>query len=266
VTSPSEAASQPFRELVEAFSLRGETALITGGGSGLGFGIARCFHRAGARVVLIGRRENVLREACESLGERASYAVQDITDLHASEAMLESLVRECGPPSILVHNAGTHLKKSAVQTTTAEFEEVMRTHVTAAHNLTRLLLPEMVRRRHGSIVFIASMASFLSVPRVIAYAAAKSAYLGMVRTLAAEVSGDGVRVNAVAPGWIDAPMLHQALNGDPQRRAKILGRTPMARFGSTDDVGWAATFLCSPAANFITGTVLPVDGGACNGF
>jgi gluconate 5-dehydrogenase len=110
------------------------------------------------------------------------------------------------------------------------------------------------------------MTSFIGMPQVIAYAAAKSAYLGMVRTLAAEVSRDGVRVNAIAPGWIDTPMLHRALDNDPQRREKILSRTPMASFGTPDDIGWAAVYLCSPAARFITGAVLPVDGGASSGF
>jgi gluconate 5-dehydrogenase len=258
--------SWPSAELLNAFSLGGQTALVTGGGTGLGLGIARCFCRAGARVVLVGRREEVLAEACRELGSSAAYAVHDITQMAATEAIVAAVVRDHGPLSILVNCAGVHLKKLAVDTSTEEFDHVMRTHVTAAHNLTRIVLPDMIRRRQGSIVFIASMTSLLGMPQVIAYSAAKSAYLGMVRTLAAEVSRDGVRVNAIAPGWIDTPMLLRALDNDPQRRDKILGRTPMARFGTPDDIGWAATYLCSPAAQFITGAVLPVDGGASSGF
>jgi len=101
---------------------------------------------------------------------------------------------------------------------------------------------------------------------IIGYSAAKSAYLGMVRSLAAEVSGRGVRVNAIAPGWIESPMLRQALDGDTARTNKILSRTPMGRFGEPEDIGRTAVFLCSPAAKFITGVVLPVDGGASIGF
>ena len=88
----------------------------------------------------------------------------------------------------------------------------------------------------------------------------------MVRTLASEVSAHGVRVNAIAPGWIDSEMMRTALDGDPARRDKILGRTPMGRFGEADDIGWAAVYLCSPAAKFVTGAVLPVDGGISIGF
>ena len=110
------------------------------------------------------------------------------------------------------------------------------------------------------------MASLIGIPLVSAYSAAKSAHLGLVRTLAAEVSSKGVRVNAVAPGWIESDMMRTAMNGDAERRAKVLGRTPMARFGASEDIGWAATYLSSPAARFVTGVVLPVDGGASIGF
>jgi gluconate 5-dehydrogenase len=110
------------------------------------------------------------------------------------------------------------------------------------------------------------MASIFGIPLVVAYSAAKSAYLGMTRTLATEVSGRGVRVNAIAPGWIDSPMLRNALSGDQARSDKILGRTPIGRFGEPEDIGWAAVYLCSPASQFVTGTVLPVDGGVSIGF
>jgi gluconate 5-dehydrogenase len=248
------------------FTLQNETALITGGGSGLGLGIARCFCRAGAKVVLVGRRRDVLESACAELGDRSACVAMDITDFEAAGAGFETIVSHFGLPTILVNNAGIHVKKPAVETRPDEFEAVLRTHLTAAHNLSSLVLPGMLERRHGNLLFIASMASFIGVPNVIAYAAAKSGCLGMVRTLAAEVSGAGVRVNAIAPGWIKTPMLDQALDGDPERRAKILARTPMAAFGQPDDIGWAAVYLCSSAARFVTGAVLPVDGGASIGF
>lgn len=244
------------------FSLAGETALITGGGSGLGLGIARCFVKAGARVILVGRREDVLATASAELGDSASFIAHDVTDVSGAEA----LIQRTGPISILVNNAGIHLKKDAVDTTPDEFSNVLQTHVIAAHALTRAVLPGMIERGHGNILFTASMASLFGIPKVVAYAAAKSAHLGMVRTLAAEVSSLGVRVNAIAPGWIDSAMMRGALDNDPARRDKILGRTPMNCFGDTDDIGWAAVYLCSEAAKFVTGVVLPVDGGASIGF
>ena len=165
-----------------------------------------------------------------------------------------------------MNNAGIHLKKPAVDTTHAEFQAVLTTHVVAAHELTRHVAPGMVARRSGSILFTASMASLMGIPLVVAYSAAKSAYVGMVRTLASELSPHGVRVNAVAPGWIETEMARKALVGDPGRVQKIISRTPMARFGQPDDIGWAAVYLTSPAAQFVTGVVLPVDGGASIGF
>jgi gluconate 5-dehydrogenase len=252
---------------MKLFYLGGETALITGGGTGIGFGIASCLAQAGARVVLVGRREAELVTACSRLGANASFVVQDITRFDEADALVSRVERAAGSPvSILVNNAGNHLKKSAVDTTPEDFQNVLQTHVLGAHAVTRAVLPGMLARRHGNVLFIASMASFMGVPLVLAYSAAKSAYLGMVRTLAAEVSPHGVRVNAIAPGWIESDMTRKALDADPRRKEKIFQRTPMGRMGETEDVGRAAVYLCSPAAQFLTGVVLPVDGGASIGF
>ena len=249
------------------FRLDGQTALITGGGTGLGFGIARCLAVAGAKVVLVGRREKELAKAAAEIGAAASFIAHDITQLNRAGELIAAAEKRAGSPvSILVNNAGIHVKKPAVATTPEEFQSVLTTHVCAAHALTAAALPGMISRGQGNVLFTASMAAIFGIPLVIAYSAAKSAYLGMVRSLATEVSGQGVRVNAIAPGWIESPMLRQALSGDPARSAKILGRTPMGRFGEPDDIGNAAVFLCSPAAQFITGVVLPVDGGASIGF
>jgi NAD(P)-dependent dehydrogenase (short-subunit alcohol dehydrogenase family) len=248
------------------FSLQGETALITGGGTGLGFGIAACFVQAGARVVLVGRRADALAEAAAKLGKAAAFEAHDITRLKHTDDLVRRVTRRVGAISILVNNAGVHLKKPAVETTAAEFNSVLQTHVVAGFDLTRAVLPGMIGRRHGNILFTASMASLFGIPNVVAYAAAKSAFLGLVRTLATEVSRHDVRVNAIAPGWIESDMMRKALAGDPERSKKVLARTPMQSFGTAQDVGWAATYLCSPAAGFITGVVLPVDGGMSIGF
>lgn len=249
------------------FSLEGETALITGGGSGLGLGIAQCMAAAGARVILVGRRESELQKACSGIGQAAGYIPFDITHLdRASELIGEAEAVTGGPVSILVNNAGIHIKKSAIDTTPEEFQSVLTTHVCAAHALNRAVLPGMIQREHGSIIFTASMASLFGIPLVTAYSAAKSAYVGMTRSLASEVSKSGVRVNAIAPGWINSPMLQKALAGDAERSNKILGRTPLQRFGEPEDIGWAAVYLCSKAGRFVTGVVLPVDGGASIGF
>lgn len=252
---------------LEKFSLAGETALITGGATGLGLGIARCLVAAGAQVVLVGRRQAELDQAVAALGTAAVGISHDVTNLAGAPALIREVEAKAGTPvSILVNNAGVHLKKPAAEVSSEEFSAVLQTHVLGAHALTAAVLPGMTRRGHGSILFTASMASLFGLPLVIAYSAAKSAYVGMVRTLATEVSGQGVRVNAIAPGWIDSAMMRQALSNDPARAEKILERTPMHCFGEATDIGWAAVYLCSPAAKFITGVVLPVDGGASIGF
>jgi NAD(P)-dependent dehydrogenase (short-subunit alcohol dehydrogenase family) len=250
----------------EAFSLKNETALITGGGTGIGLAMAQAMHAAGARVVLVGRRETELVAAVKSLGAGASHVVHDITQLDAASALGERVIREIGPISCLVNNAGIHLKKPAVDTTPEEFETVLRTHIVGAHALIRALAPGMIERKHGSILFTASMASLFGIPLVIAYTAAKSAMVGMVKGYATELSPHGIRVNAIAPGWIETEMSRKALDGDPARKNKILTRTPMAKLGAPGDIGWAAVYLTSPAAKFVTGVTLPVDGGVSVGF
>jgi gluconate 5-dehydrogenase len=250
----------------EVFSLKDEVALITGGGTGIGLAIARAMHAAGARVVLAGRREGELSAATKLLGSGSSYFVHDVTLLDEAPALLERIAAQTGPVTCLVNNAGNSLKKPAVETTAAEFELVMRTHVLGSHALTAAAAKGMIKQRRGSILFTASMASLFGIPLVIAYAAAKSAYVGMVKCYATELSPHGIRVNAIAPGWIDSAMSRKAFAGDPARRERILARTPMARLGEPDDVGWAAVYLSSDAARFVTGVILPVDGGASVGF
>lgn len=248
------------------FRLAGELALITGGGSGLGLGMAKCFVESGARVVLLGRNEPRLHDAARQLGPQASYATGDITHLETLGELVSGISAREGAISILINNAGNHLKKAAAETSDEEFAAVLSTHVNAAFSLTRLIAAGMLERGHGSILFVTSMAALLGIPLVAAYSAAKSAHLGLVRGLAAEWSSAGVRVNAVAPGWIDTAMVRSAIDGDPDRAARIHNRTPMRRLGCVEDIGWAAVYLCSPAAAFITGTILPVDGGASIGF
>lgn len=248
------------------FDLAGQSALITGGGTGLGFGMAKCFVSAGAKVVLVGRRQEELDKACKALGKSAFPLKGDVTQLEAAPAIIDAAEELTGPITILVNNAGVHLKKPMVETSDAEFANVIQTHVLGAFSLTREAGRRMVARKSGSILFTASMTSLMGIPLVVAYSAAKSAYVGMVRTLSAELGPQGVRVNAIAPGWIASAMLEQALNGDPARKAKILGRTPLSRFGEPEDIGWAAVYLSSPAAKFVTGIVLPVDGGAAEAF
>ena len=252
--------------MTDAFRLDGQLALVTGGGTGLGFGICQAMVEAGARVVITGRREEVLHDACVQLKGGAQYLVHDINDLSSAPRLVEEVEDRFGSLHILVNNAGNHLKKPAVETTDDEFATVLQTHLFGAFALTRESARRMIERRRGAIVIIASMTSLFGIPSVSAYGAAKSAVAGLTRLLATEFSPHGVRINAVAPGWFDTALNRQAFAGDPSRLQKILSRTPLGRVGDPLDVGYAAVYLCSAAAKFVTGVVSPVDGGASVGF
>ena len=249
-----------------AFRLDGQVALVTGGGTGLGFGICQAMVEAGACVVMTGRREDVLQDACVRLRGGAQYLLHDVADLRSIPTLVEEVEERFGPLHILVNNAGNHLKKPAVETTDDEFAVVLQTHLFGAFALTRECARRMIARRGGAIVMIASMTSLFGIPSVSAYGAAKSAVAGLTRLLATEFSPHGVRINAVAPGWFDTALNRQAFVGDPDRLQKILSRIPLGRVGEPLDVGYAAVYLCSLAAKFVTGVVLPVDGGASIGF
>jgi gluconate 5-dehydrogenase len=214
--------------LAQAFSLHQKTALVTGGGSGLGLGIAKCLAAAGAKVVVAGRRQAQLANAVAEIDPQASYITHDIDQFEAAPDLVRASERAAGGSiSILVNNAGIHIKKPAIDTTSHEFQSILSTHVLAADALNRAVLPGMLAKNHGIILLTSSMAALMGVPMVIAYSAAKSACIGMTRALASEVSPDGIRVNAIAPGWIETPMLHQALAADDRRKDKILSRTPL---------------------------------------
>ncbi|MEX0685493.1 MAG: glucose 1-dehydrogenase [Balneolales bacterium] len=248
------------------FSLNGKIALITGGGTGLGFGVAKSFIAAGSKVIITGRREEVLRDACDRLGKESDYIVNDVTDKSMTTPLVDEIEENQGPIDILVNNAGIHLKKLAHEVTDEEFQNIMQTNVNGVFSLTREVTKKMVERNRGSVIMITSMAALYGVPKVSAYTASKTAILGMTRSFAVELSPHDVRVNAIAPGFIDAPMLRKALDADPERKRRILERTPMNKFGELDDIGNAAVFLASSASKFITGVNLAVDGGNSIGF
>ncbi len=248
------------------FSLDGKLALITGGGSGIGFDIARCMVQAGATIVITGRREQPLIDATKALGERAHYMVNDVTARDLLDNLVERIEATHGPIDILVNNAGVNMKKSALEVTDEDFDRIVYTNLNSVFSLTRACAQRMMARASGSIIMISSMAAYYGLDRVVAYAASKSAVEGMVKVLASEFSGNGVRVNAIAPGFIETAMSKTAMGGDPDRFARAMRRTPMGKFGQPEDIGWAAVFLASSAAKYITGVSLPVDGGNSIGF
>lgn len=248
------------------FNLNNQIALITGGGSGIGFGIAEQMILAGAKVVLTGRLEDKLLISKNKLGSNCFIYVNDVTEKGKLSGLIADIESNIGPISILVNNAGIHCKKSSIETTDEEFQTVMDTNINSVFSLTCEVLKFMIPRKKGSIINITSMSALYGLPQVAAYSSSKSALSGLTRTLASEYSHLGIRFNSVAPGFIESEMFWDIMRKDPDRKKKILSRTPAGRFGTPADIGKAVAFLASDAADFITGVCLPVDGGNSIGF
>lgn len=243
-----------------------KTAIITGGAAGLGFAIAKKFAEHNVRIFIIGRNESKLKEACQSLGPLADYVILDLTKLSGIPDAVTAIVERLGNIDILVNNAGVHLKKALLEVSDEEYQGIILTNQTAVFAFTREVAAIMKKQGSGSILNISSMASRYGISQVIAYTASKSAIEGMTRAMAVELSPFGIRVNCIAPGFIRTSMSSKALDNDPERKRKVLSRTPLGRLGEPVEVAEAAFFLVSDAAAYITGVVLPVDGGNSIGF
>ncbi len=249
-----------------AFSLKGKTALVTGGGTGIGLGIAKELINANAKVILTGRREDVLKEACSQLGKNAHYMVSDLSQINTIPELVTNIESKFGSIDILVNNAGIHLKKWAQETTDEEFFKIIQTNLLSVFALTREVAKSMIQRKTGSIILISSMAGLFGIDRVSAYGTSKTALIGLMNNLVTEYSQYNIRVNCIAPGWITSNMFLNAINQDPERKQKIINRIALPDFGTPEDIGNAAVYLSSHAGRYITGIVLPVDGGASVNF
>jgi NAD(P)-dependent dehydrogenase (short-subunit alcohol dehydrogenase family) len=241
-------------------------AIVTGGGSGIGLAIAEKFTKNGITTVIAGRDEEKLKKAKAQLGEGCYPMACDVSNLSSIPVLIKDIIEKFGQIDILVNNAGINMKKDFTEVTDEEFQQVITTNLCSVFAMSREVVKEMLKRGSGSIINISSMAAQYGLPRVIAYSASKTAIDGMTRAMAVELSPKGIRINAIAPGFIETDMTAKALNADAERKQKVFARTPMGYMGKPDDIGEAALFLASDAAKYITGVVLPVDGGNSIGF
>jgi 2-deoxy-D-gluconate 3-dehydrogenase len=243
-------------------SLEGRTALVTGARTGIGRAVALAMARAGADVVLWGRSPAGLDEVAaqvEGLGRKARTVVADLHDPRATLAAADDVLAAT-TVDILVNNAGIIRRADAETTTLADWRDVLSINLDAVFLLCQRFGSAMLERGDGAIVMIASLLSFQGGIKVPAYSASKHAVAGLTRSLANEWAGRGVNVNAVAPGYITTANT-EALREDPEREAEISARIPAGRWGLPEDVAGAVTFLASPAARYVHGHVLAVDGG-----
>jgi 2-dehydro-3-deoxy-D-gluconate 5-dehydrogenase len=246
----------------DPFSLQGRTALVTGARRGIGAAIAAGYAAAGAELILMARDaalEDTLEAIKQNGGGDATVVIADFTDPAAVEAAAAELARD-RQIDILVNNAGTIRRAPAAATATADWQHVIDVNLNSTWAVTRPIGAAMVERGAGSIVTIASLLSFQGGITVPAYTASKHAVAGLTRALANEWGPAGVRVNAIAPGYISTDNTTD-LRADPEREAAIRERIPAGRWGQPDDVVGAAVFLASAAAGYVNGHVLAVDGG-----
>lgn len=251
--------------MIQEMSLAGKTALITGGATGIGFAIAQEMYDAGANIVIVGRREEALREAAAKLGERCEWYVFDVTKTEEHDSFIQK-IEEKTPIDILVNNAGINNKKDYFDFSAEEFDTIVATQAKAPFMLSQAVAKHMKERKKGCIIFISSLASILGMHDIQAYTVCKSGVKGLARSLARDLGPYGIRVNSLNPGFVYTDMLRVTNLKTPERLKEIEDRTPLRGFTQAKDLGMAAAFLASDAARFITGIDLVVDGGISSSF
>ena len=247
-----------------AMRLDRKVAVVTGGGGGLGSLAACAFAAAGADVVVVGRTAASLQAAADavrSIGRRAAAIVADVTRSADVNRMVEQAVGAFGRVDILLNNAGVTSPKTVVELTDEDWHRIMDTSATGAFYCARAVAPVMMRQREGAIISMGSILSARGMAKRTAYSAAKAAVMNLTRALALELGPHGIRVNAIAPTVIVTDLNRELVRTQPQLYQAVLDRTPLGRLGEPEDIAGALVFLASPAARFITGQTLFVDGG-----
>jgi NAD(P)-dependent dehydrogenase (short-subunit alcohol dehydrogenase family) len=247
-----------------SLSLENKVAIVTGGSKGIGRRIAEVFAGAGATVALAARGEDDLAQAAKEIeagGGKALPIATDVSDPEAVKELIQRTVAELGALDILVNNAGSAPFISTLdEIRESGFEKYFRINFLGALYASKYAAPHLQANPGSCVLNVASVAGYIASPGLTYYSTAKAAMINLTRTLALEWAGSKVRVNAVAPGWVETDM-NVIARQNPEFYNACLAQIPLGRWGQADDVATAALFLCSPAASFITGTTLVIDGG-----
>ena len=240
--------------------LTNKTAIITGGGSGIGQACAWAFYQEGANVVLFGRREDKLKETAQELGSRAMTVSGDMTRSEDLDRLVQETLSKFHRIDILVNNAGLFKGAPLHEISDEQYDEMMNINMRAVFQLTRRVLPVMMEQKSGNIIHISSILGIIAVPQVAVYNISKGALNQFSRSIAVEYGSYGIRSNSICPGLIETDMTADLMKDEALMQEWSKGY-PIGRVGKPEDVASACLFLASDESSFITGTVLPVDGG-----
>jgi 2-dehydro-3-deoxy-D-gluconate 5-dehydrogenase len=246
------------------FDLKGRVAIVTGGNGGIGLGMARGLAAAGARVVVAARDAAKSRAAVQDLAGRGAEAhavATDVTDERSVGALIDATLQRFGRLDVVVNNAGINIRKPAHELALDEWRRVLDTNLTSAFLCSKAAYPAFKTAGGGKVINIGSMMSIFGASFAPVYSAGKGGIVQLTKSTAVAWAKDNIQVNAVLPGWIDTDLTQNARREVPGLNENILRRTPAGRWGVIDDMAGVAVFLASRASDFVTGAVIPVDGG-----
>lgn len=248
-------------EGLQAFSLAGRVAIVTGGNRGIGLAIAEALGKAGAAIVIAARDADAGEQAAASVGGKAMFISTDVTSQDSCQAMVKGAEERFGRVDILVNNAGIMRASRAEDLKLADWQAVLDINLTGAFLCAQAAYPAMLRRKGGKIINLGSLASNFGTAAGAAYACSKGGILQLTRSLAVSWGPDNIQVNAILPGYIESEMTRRAEAERPGAFDAKRARTPAGRIGQPEDIGGAAVFLASDASSFVTGASIAVDGG-----